>query len=117
MKFLVDAQLSVVIGNFLREKGFDAVHTSWLPGKNSTTDEEICRLSLAEKRIVITKDSDFYHSLLLKGEPYKLLFITTGNISIKDLKLLFHNNLEFILKELEKNRLVEFNQKEVKSIY
>ncbi len=117
MKFLVDPQISVVIANLLRQKGHDAIHTSWLLNKNNTTDAEICKYSVEENRIVITKDSDFYHSFLLKNEPYKLLLVTTGNISISRLKELFEANLDKIIYELEQNRMVELNQNFVKVIY
>ncbi len=62
MKFIVDAQLPKSLARFLSERGFDAIHTLDLPGKNATDDREINRLSLEEKRIVISKDSDFYDS-------------------------------------------------------
>jgi predicted nuclease of predicted toxin-antitoxin system len=38
---------------------------------------------------VITKDSDFVDSFLLLKKPWKLLLISTGNISNKDLEALF----------------------------
>lgn len=117
MKFLVDAQISVVIANFLRQNGHDTIHTSWLPNKNNTTDIEICRISVEENRVVITKDSDFYHSFILKNEPFKLLLVTTGNISIGKLKALFEDNLNKIIAELEKSSMIEINQHHLKVIY
>jgi len=66
MKFIVDAHLPKSLAYFLREKGFDAVHTSELPDGNDTTDAEINRLSLAENRIVISKDADFYDGFTAK---------------------------------------------------
>ena len=82
MKFIVDAQLPKTLARLLREKGFDAIHTSDLPTESDTTDDEINRLSLAEDRIVISKDGDFYDSFTAKKEPYKLLHVKTGNIKI-----------------------------------
>lgn len=72
MKFIVDAQLPRKLSTFLNEKGFDSVHTLELPRKNATSDLEINDLSLREKRIVISKDSDFYNRYLTKLEPYKV---------------------------------------------
>jgi predicted nuclease of predicted toxin-antitoxin system len=60
MKFIIDAQLPRRLAIWLSEKGFDAIHTLDLPDKNSTSDSEISALSIREKRIVISKDSDFY---------------------------------------------------------
>jgi predicted nuclease of predicted toxin-antitoxin system len=42
MKFLVDAQLPYGIALFLRDKGFDALHTNDLPDKEYTTDSLPC---------------------------------------------------------------------------
>lgn len=84
MKFLVDAQLPKAVALFLRGRGFDALHTLDLPEKNVTDDLQINRISLAEQRIVISKDSDFYDSYSAKQQPYKLLYLTMGNIGTKD---------------------------------
>lgn len=85
MKFLVDAQLPRLVTELLRAQGHDAVHTLDLPAANRTTDEEINRISLAEERVVVTKDVDFVDSFLLAGKPWKLLWVTTGNIRNRDL--------------------------------
>lgn len=110
MKFLVDAQLPKTLAYTLREKGLDAIHTSELANGNDTTDAEINQLSLAENRIVISKDADFYDSFTAKKEPYKLLHIKTGNIKNSELIELFEKNLEMILKQLDENSIVQINQ-------
>ena len=110
MKFIVDAQLPKTLAYFLREKGFDAVHTSELPAGNDTTDAEINRLSLAENRIVISKDSDFYDSFTAKKEPYKLLHIKTGNIRNSELIELFDKNVDLIVNELRESSVVQISQ-------
>ena len=98
------------MAQFLREKGFDVIHTSELPDGNDTTDAEINRLSLAEKRIVISKDGDFYDSFTATKEPYKLLHIKTGNIKNSQLIELFEKNLELIIAELSESSVVQINQ-------
>lgn len=82
MKFIVDAQLPKSLARLLRELGHDAVHTLELPHRNRTGDGEINALSLAEQRVVISKDSDFFDSYVGKQEPYKLLYLTTGTFTI-----------------------------------
>ena len=59
MKFIVDAHLPPSLCNLFKEKGFDAIHTSELPQKNTTSDNQITELSMNEERIVITKESTF----------------------------------------------------------
>jgi predicted nuclease of predicted toxin-antitoxin system len=88
-RFLVDAHLPLRLARLLKERGHDAVHTSELPRGNATPDEEINALSLQEDRVVVTKDADFVQSLILHGKPYKLLLISTGNISNRALEDLF----------------------------
>ncbi len=93
MNFLVDAQLPVRLARFLQAAGHDTIHTKDLPQQNATTDTEINALSIKQNRIVITKDTDFLDSFLINQEPYKLLLVTTGNITNVELEALFQNNL------------------------
>ena len=110
MKFIVDAQLPVRLSHLLKSMGHDAIHTKELALKNATPDTEINTLSIREQRIVITKDSDFWDSFYVSQEPYKLLLITTGNISNKDLESLFVKNLEQLVDLLENNSVVEMSR-------
>lgn len=110
MKFIVDAHLPKTLAYLLRERGFDVVHTSEMPSGNDTIDDEINRLSLAENRIVISKDADFYNSFTAKKEPYKLLHVKTGNIRNSQLIELFDKNLKLILKELNESSVVQISQ-------
>ena len=96
MKFIVDAQLPKALANFLISRNFDAIHTLDLPRKNISTDEEINEISLLENRIVISKDSDFFDRYTRIKEPYKLLFVKTGNISTRRLIEIFDKNLLLI---------------------
>ncbi len=110
MKFIVDAQLPKSLAKWLREQGHDAIHTLDLPLKNATDDLEINELSLKEKRIVITKDSDFFNRYFQKTEPYKLLFLTVGNLSNLALVQLFTDNLDKITSALETHFVVEITR-------
>ncbi|MEX0680296.1 MAG: DUF5615 family PIN-like protein, partial [Balneolales bacterium] len=57
------------LSDFLATKQVDSRHTLELPGKNATSDQEIIRFAEQEKRIVITKDSDFLDNYIFKGQP------------------------------------------------
>lgn len=80
MKYLVDAQLPVLLAEILRQKGFDVIHTNDLPDKDETSDATIRHVAVEQNRIVITKDADFQDSYLLFRQPPRLLLLTTGNI-------------------------------------
>lgn len=107
MKFLVDAQLPRSLAKFLCDKGHDAIHTLELPDGNDTTDKEINRISLAEQRVVISKDGDFYNSFTAVREPHKLLYVRTGNLENAALISLFEKNLGTIISELDSGSVVE----------
>ena len=94
----------------LRVEGHEAVHTQDLPRGNRTGDTAINELSMREQRAVITKDEDFVDMFLLRHQPYKLLLVSTGNISNEELEQLFQNNLEAILKSFETHDFVELDR-------
>jgi predicted nuclease of predicted toxin-antitoxin system len=116
MKFVVDAHLPPSLCVLLQVAGHDVIHTSRLPAQNRTPDEILNELSLQERRMIVTKDSDFYHSHLLHGKPWKLLLVRTGNIRTCDLKALFQTHLPAIIVALEQNSLVELDRQKVKVV-
>jgi predicted nuclease of predicted toxin-antitoxin system len=94
----------------LRAEGHDALHTLDLPDGNRTTDEKINELSIRDRRVVITKDEDFVDSFLLAQRPYKLLFISTGNIVNSELEALFTTHLPEITDALASYDHVELSR-------
>ena len=80
MRLLIDAQLPRRLAHQLRAAGFETTQTLDLPDGNRTTDQTLITFSLTEQCVVVTKDSDFGESFLLKYEPWKLLLVSTGNI-------------------------------------
>ncbi len=113
MNFLVDAHVPPSLCKLLQIAGHDAIHTINLPAQNQTVDETLNKLSLEHRRVLITKDSDFYHSHLLHGKPWKLLLVRTGNIRKNDLIALFEKHLPQIIAALEQNSLVELDRQSV----
>ena len=110
MKFLVDAQLPRQLARWLQVEGHEALHTRDLPRGNRTGDTAINEISVREQRAVITKDEDFVVMFLLRHQPYKLLLVSTGNISNKELEQLFRNNFEAILEAFETHDFVELDR-------
>jgi len=91
MKFLLDAQLPPSLKQLFTDKGHDCIHTIDLEQGNDTSDKIINNLSVAEQRILVTKDNDFYDSFIVKNEPYKLILVKLGNSSKKELIQFFNN--------------------------
>lgn len=110
MKFLVDEQLPALLAEWLCSKGHEAIHVSALLTNARIPDGYICERSMAEMRVVITKDVDFLNTYLIKQQPYKLVHITTGNLKNRQLLDLFRSHLEQLLKALETARVIELNQ-------
>ena len=110
MNFIVDAQLPRRIARWLREAGFDAVHTLDLPDANRTSDRAILYVAANEHRVVITKDADFVDSFLLAHRPEKLLLISTGNITNGELEALLLPNIDAIVAALGSNDFVELTR-------
>lgn len=94
----------------LNAEGHDALHTLDLPLKNRTPDATINQISLAERRVVVTKDADFRDSHLVSDQPYKLLLVSTGNISNPDLLGLFESNPERIVAAFASYSYVELDR-------
>ncbi|MEZ4670045.1 MAG: DUF5615 family PIN-like protein [Anaerolineae bacterium] len=110
MKFVVDAQLPRRLAFALQTAGHDAIHTLDLPNGNATTDAEINSISERDQRIVITKDADFVNSFVLAQRPYKLLLISTGNITNVELDALFLSQLTEIIASFEQSYFIELNR-------
>jgi len=113
MKFLVDAHLPKRLSLFLSWKGYDAVHTLDLPNQNRTKDSQINQISIEEQRVVISKDLDFIESLLISDKPYKLIYISTGNITNKQLLEIFSQNIEKIIEYTNEHRLIEITDSSI----
>jgi predicted nuclease of predicted toxin-antitoxin system len=113
MKFIVDAHIPKKLSLFLEWKGHDSIHTLDLPNKNRSKDSEINQISLDEKRVLISKDLDFIESLLISNKPYKLIYISTGNITNRELLALFGKNIEKIIEYVADNRLIEITNKSI----
>ena len=110
MKFLVDAQLPRWLARQLADLGHHALHTLDLSAGNRTPDTDILHLARHDTRIVVSKDSDFVTSHLLRGEPEKLLLISTGNISNDELEALVRANSAALMNALEQHSFVELTR-------
>ena len=107
MRFLVDAQLPRRLVVWLNNAGSFAIHTLDLPDGNRTSDSQVAAYADQEQSVVISKDADFVNSHLLHGQPAKLLLISTGNVSNRELELLLMPLLPEILTEFESSHFLE----------
>lgn len=110
MKFLIDAQLLRRMAGWLGSAGCDGLHTLDLPDGNRTRDEQIIECADRAQRVVITKDADFVNSHLLQARPVKLLLISTGNISNRELEQLLVALVPDIVREFQVHSFLELGR-------
>ncbi len=110
MKFLIDAHLPPTLREVFRAEGHDAIHTLNLPDQNASSDGVLNEISLADSRVVVTKDTDFYYSHLLHGRPWKLVLVRCGNLGVRATCLMFETHLVAIESALLTHTLVELDQ-------
>jgi predicted nuclease of predicted toxin-antitoxin system len=113
MNWLVDAQLPKRILGLFRAAGHDAIHTFDLPSGNSTSDDEINAVAAQQNRVVVTKDSDFVNSHIAAGVPDRLLLVSTGNISNRDLEALLSAAIPQIEAAFSGAHFVELTRSDV----
>ena len=113
MNFLIDAHLPRSLCTLLAEAGHNAVHTEELRDQNRTKDSQLNDISVNDQRVLVTKDTDFYHSHLLHGRPWKLVLVRTGNMRTRELKALFERHLSAIICSLDQNSFIELYRERV----
>ena len=107
MKFLVDNQLPVALARWLAGKGFDAVHVMDR-NQGQADDRLIWKDAIAEGRIMVSKDEDFFILATRPGDPGSLLWVRIGNCRTQALLALFDQAWPAIEKALgEGQRIVE----------
>lgn len=106
----VDAQLPRRVAAWFTATGCDAVHTLDLPNGNRTSDQEVIDTADREGWVVITKDADFVDSHLLHGRPAKLLLVSTGNISSRELESLLLPLITDLVREFQTSSFLELDR-------
>lgn len=99
MKFLADMGISPRTVNWLKVKGYDAIHLAE-EGLERLADDEILVKAREEDRIVLTVDLDFGYLLAVGGEtlPSVILF-RLGNESYE----IINDRLAEVLNRFEKD--------------
>lgn len=96
---------------FLKKRGHDCIHTTDTPNGHLLQDLKIIQIAIENDRSVITKDSDFKDNFHSKGAPPKVLYLTFGNISNKDLLSYFEAHFDSILLLFDQGaEFIEFNR-------
>ena len=115
LRLIVDTQLPPSLAEFFRRRGFDATHVVDHPSGALTQDDEIIAIAASEKRIIVTKDIDFFDYFMLKNYPPSVLLLQLGNIKNRELFVFIDNHLDTIHKLFTENikRLVLINRHKI----
>jgi predicted nuclease of predicted toxin-antitoxin system len=89
MNFLCDVHISFSLVRYLTSRNHSVIHVNHLPKKWFTPDNEISDYADSNNYVLITKDSDFRKSFLLKKTPKKMIRVVLGNISNEELIKIF----------------------------
>jgi predicted nuclease of predicted toxin-antitoxin system len=98
-KFIVDANLSWRLTNWLREQGHDAQHVHALKSERES-DTTIWDYARAIGAVVISKDEDFANRYILGALP-KLIWVRWGNTRGPETIRRFESNWNDILESLD----------------
>lgn len=107
MNVIVDAHLPRRMTAWFAAAGCDALHTLDLPDGNRTTDAQLNDVADRDARVIVTKDADFVDSHLLAGRPARLLLVSTGNISNRQLEALVVPLISDIVREFGSHNFLE----------
>lgn len=110
MRYLIDAQLPRRMAGWFGRFGCDVLHTLDLRHGNRTTDEQVIEFAERDDRVLVTKDSDFVNSHLLQNRPTRLLLVSTGNISNRELEALTVPLIPDIDREFQAHLFLELGQ-------
>jgi predicted nuclease of predicted toxin-antitoxin system len=107
VKFLVDNQLPAALAKWLRERGYDAVHVLERD-QGQTNDRQLWQEAIAENRIVISKDEDFFILATRPNDAGQLLWLRVGNCRTQALLTALHQSWSAIEQAFQSGqRIVE----------
>lgn len=100
MTIWIDAQLSPAIAVWLENNFSVKAFTMRDLGLRDAEDEEIFLEAKRRNAVVMTKDSDFLSLLDIFGSPPKIIWLTCGNTSNSNLKVILSKTLQAAIELL-----------------
>ena len=114
MRFLIDNALSPAVGEGLRQAGHDAVHVREYE-MQAASDREIFDLAAAEKRVVVSADTDFGTLLAQRRKKGPSVILLRGPQRRPNSQVaLLLANLESIRQDLELGCIAVFEASRIR---
>ena len=98
---LIDAQLSPSLANWISERFGVSTHAARDLGLREAQDYEIFQAARRADAIVMTKDADFPHLLSQHGPPPRVIWLTCGNTSNRNLRKILDRTFETAIEMIK----------------
>ncbi|MEE3716307.1 DUF5615 family PIN-like protein [Tumidithrix elongata RA019] len=106
MKIWIDAQLPPTLADWITSNfGVEATSLKELALRDAK-DIEIFEAARFANAVIMTKDSDFIDLVCRLGTPPRILWLTCGNVTNRNLRKLLSTTLLDALKQLEQGEAI-----------
>jgi predicted nuclease of predicted toxin-antitoxin system len=106
MRIWIDAQLSPTLAAWMVETfGVNAISLKEL-GLRDAKDIEIFEAAKQDNLVIMTKDSDFVDLVCRLGSPPQILWLTCGNVTNRNLRLLLSSTFLDAVNQLQQGEIV-----------
>lgn len=106
MKFWIDAQLPPLLAAWLSAQFNVEAFALRALGLRDATDAEIFQAAQQQGVVLISKDSDFVELISRYGPPPQLIWVTCGNVTNRQLQMVFTKTFATSLELLEAGQVV-----------
>lgn len=105
VRFLLDENVPGIVSRLLRDRGYE-VHRPRELGLEKAKNSELAEYALREDRVIVTLDEDFLKLRRDLLENTKVVFLKIHPRRPELVEKLIAENLETILRELSKRKMV-----------
>ncbi|MEQ9467866.1 MAG: DUF5615 family PIN-like protein [Ekhidna sp.] len=115
MKFIIDENLTPELAGMFRKEGLDAHHVNELKSgkKQRVIDDQLRRLAIQKRYVIVTKDDDFVKSYVDRKVPDQMVFIH-GLETKESLLSRMKEVIPQLIALLESHDFVEVNGREIR---
>ena len=106
MKFWIDAQLPPLLAEWLSAQFNVEAFSLRTLGLRDASDAAIFQAAQQQGIVIISKDSDFIELISRYGSPPQLIWVTCGNVTNRQLQIVFNKTFAESLKLLDAGQVM-----------